>query len=154
MTEDVELLRRYAETRSEDAFAELVRRRIGLVYSVALRTTHDPQSAEDVTQAVFADLARKAGSLAQRSVLAGWLYRSAHYAALGVVGAERNRAAREQKAHLMQEITKSEHSATQWEKVRPVLDDVMSELSEIDRDAIVLRFFDSRPFADIGARMK
>src|SRR5262245_23258775 len=101
MIEDVELLRHYAETRSEDAVAQIVHRRIGLVYSVALRTTHDPQRAEDVTQAVFADLARKAGSLVQRPALTGWLYRSAHYAALGVVRAERNRAAREKEADLM-----------------------------------------------------
>ena len=53
MIEDAELLCRYAESRSEDAFAELVHRRIGLVYSVALRKTRDAHRAEDVAQAVF-----------------------------------------------------------------------------------------------------
>lgn len=152
--EDSELLRRYAETRSEEAFAELVRRRVGLVYSVALRTTCDPHRAEDATQTVFADLARKATALADRPVLAGWLYRSAHYAALGIVRAERHRSAREEEAHTMQETLGTKNTAAEWEKVRPVLDAVMSELSDSDRDAIALRFFDGRPFSEIGAQLK
>jgi DNA-directed RNA polymerase specialized sigma24 family protein len=125
MIEDTELLRRYVETRSEAAFAELVQRRIGLVYSVALRATRNVHRAEDVTQTVFADLARKAESLADRPVLAGWLYRSARFAALSAVRAEQNRAAREQEAQIMQEI-RGDGSAPEWEKVRPVLDQIMS----------------------------
>src|SRR5436189_6158722 len=90
--EDSELLRRYAREGSEAAFAELVRRRIGLVYSVALRQTRgDRHRAEDATQAVFTDLARKAAALAARPVLAGWLYRSAQFAAAGLVRAEARR---------------------------------------------------------------
>lgn len=154
MIEDAELLRCYVETHSEAAFAELVGRRIGLVYSVALRTTRDAQRAEDVTQTVFADLARKATSLSNRAVLAGWLFRSAHFAALGLVRAERNRTAREWEAQTMLETLGSEEPSPDWEKVRPALDQVMSELSERDRDAIMLRFFDGRPFADIGARLQ
>jgi len=154
MIEDAELLRCYAEARSETAFAELVGRRIGLVYSVALRTTRDAHRAEDVTQTVFADLARKAKSLANHPVLAGWLFRSAHFAALDLVRAERNRAAREQEAQTMQENLGSAGLCPEWEKIRPVLDQAMSELNECDRDAIMLRFFDGRPFADIGARLQ
>lgn len=37
MTDDAELLRRYASDRAEDAFAELVRRYLDLVHSAALR---------------------------------------------------------------------------------------------------------------------
>jgi RNA polymerase sigma factor (sigma-70 family) len=154
MIEDTELLRRYVETRSEAAFAELVQRRIGLVYAVALRTTRNAHRAEDVTQTVFADLARKAASLTDRPVLAGWLYRSAHFAALGVIRAEQNRAAREQEAHTMHETLGRDEPDPEWEKIRPVLDDVMSELNERDRDAIMLRFFDGRPFADVGAQLR
>ena len=95
MIEDSELLRRYAEDRSEAAFAELVKRRVGLVYSVAVRQCGgDAHLAEDVTQRVFSDLARKAAELAARPVLSGWLYRSAQFAASDVVRSERRRRCR------------------------------------------------------------
>ena len=60
---DVRLLEQFAQNGSEDAFAALVQRHISLVHSVALRHTANPQHAEDITQAVFIILARKAGSL-------------------------------------------------------------------------------------------
>src|SRR6266511_3993857 len=60
---DFELLRCYAEDRSEAAFAELVKRYIDFVYSAAFRQVGgDAHLADDVTQSVFVDLARKAGS--------------------------------------------------------------------------------------------
>ena len=106
MIEDSELLRRYAEERSEGAFAELVKRRVGLVYSVAVRQCGgDVHLAEDVTQKVFADLARKAAELVARPVLSGWLYRSAQFAASDVVRSERRRRAREEETHIMNDIS-------------------------------------------------
>lgn len=85
MNDESELLRRYADERAEAAFAEIVRRRIELVYSVAWRHTRDAHRAEDVTQAVFTALARKAMELSRRPVLVGWLYRSAQFAASDAV---------------------------------------------------------------------
>jgi len=68
MSEDAELLRQYAQSGSETAFAELVRRYLPLVYATALRLVNgDSHLAQDVTQAVFIDLARKTGSLPRRS---------------------------------------------------------------------------------------
>ncbi len=82
MTPDCELLRRYVDARSEDAFGELVRRHLDLVYSTALRGVNgDAHLAEDVAQAVFTDLAHKARALSRRAALTGWLYRSALFAA-------------------------------------------------------------------------
>ena len=141
MNEDPDLLRRYADQSSEEAFAELVRRRIGLVYSVALRHTHDAQRAEDVTQAVFTALARKADALARRPVLVGWLYRSAQFVASDAVRVESRRLVREQEAHLMEQIDRSA-SEPDWEKLRPVLDDALNDMDEPDRDAVLMRFFD------------
>src|SRR4051812_17198433 len=86
--DDVELLRRYAETKSQEAFAELVRRHLGLVYHAALRQVGgDVHRAQDVAQTVFADLARKADAVARRSVPVGWLYTSTRYAAAMAVRA-------------------------------------------------------------------
>jgi RNA polymerase sigma factor (sigma-70 family) len=153
MMDDAELLRRYAESRSEEAFAELVRRRIGLVYSVALRHTRDAHRAEDVTQAVFTALARKAETLARRPVLVGWLYRSAQFAASDAVRAEARRQVRETEAQTMHDIER-EAPEPDWNALRPVLDEVLDALDERDRDAVLLRYFDGQPFAGIGAKLR
>ena len=71
MTEpdDMQLLREYAAGNSEDAFATLVQRHVNLVYSVALRQLGDAHHAQDVAQAVFVILARKAASLRRETIL-------------------------------------------------------------------------------------
>lgn len=154
MIEDTELLRRYAEEHSEAAFTELVERRLGLVYAVALRQTGgDAHRAQDIAQTVFTHLARKASSLARQPVLAGWLYRSAQFAASDAMRTERRRQVREQEAHTMNEILSEGRPAGDWEKLRPDLDRVLSELDESDRDALVLRFFDDRPLVEVGAKL-
>ncbi len=154
MTRDSELLRSYAEKGSEEAFAELVRRYLNLVYSAALRQVNgDTHLAQDVTQTVFADLARKAAALSQRQVLAGWLFTSTHFAAAKVVRTERRRQTHEQEAHAMEELLRSPASGSDWETLRPVLDKVMHELKESDRNAILMRYFENRQLADIGERL-
>ena len=151
MTPDSELLRRYAETKSEEAFAELARRHVNLVYSTALRQVNgDTHLAQDVAQTVFTDLARKAASLAHRAALTGWLYTSAHFATAKAVRAESRR--RDHEETFMREPIAETAPEPDWNKLRPVLDAVMHELKEPDRDAILLRFFENRPFADIGAQ--
>jgi RNA polymerase sigma factor (sigma-70 family) len=150
MTPDSELLARFARSRSEDAFAELVRRHVNLVYSAALRQVGgDGHLAQDVAQTVFSDLARKAPALARRASLTGWLYTSARFAAAKLVRSEHRRRAREE------EFMREPNDAvpeTDWEQLRPVLDEVMHQLQETDREAILLRYFENRPFAEIGAR--
>src|SRR2546423_15188089 len=103
MIDDATLLRRYAATRAGDDFAELVRRHLNLVYSAALRQVNgDAHLAQDVTQLVFADLARKAATVANHRVLAGWLFTSTRFAAAKAVRGEQRRQAREAEAHLLQ----------------------------------------------------
>ncbi len=155
MQEDAELLRRYADEKSEEAFAELVRRHLNLVYSVALRqVAGDTHLAEDVAQRVFTALARKATALVERPALSGWLYRSAHFAASDVVRVERRRRAREQEMHAMNSLLTDSAPPADWEKVRPVLDIAIAELDERDRDAVALRFLEGRSFAEVGGRLR
>jgi RNA polymerase sigma factor (sigma-70 family) len=155
LADDCELLRRYADEREETAFAEIVRRHVDLVYAVALRTAGgDAHLAKDVTHRVFTDVARKARMLAGHRVLGGWLYRAAHYAATDSVRAERRRHAREAEAQSMHELLNHPETNADWDRVRPVLDDAIAELRAGDRDAIVLRFFGGRAFAEIGAALR
>jgi RNA polymerase sigma factor (sigma-70 family) len=151
MTPDSELLRRYAGTKSEEAFAELVQRHVNLVYSAALRQVNgDAHLAQDVAQIVFTDLARKAASLARRATLTGWLYTSAHYAAAKIVRTENRRRDREEK--FMREPISETAPELDWEKLRPTLDEAMHELKEADREVILLRYFENHPFAEIGGK--
>jgi RNA polymerase sigma factor (sigma-70 family) len=162
MTPDCELLRRYAGTKSEEAFAELVRRHVNLVYSAALRQVNgDAHLAQDVAQTVFTDLARKAAALSRRTMLTGWLFTSAHFAAAKIARTENRRRNREEK--FMREPiheTASDPGCAEgfaearhdWEKLRPVLDQAMHELKEPDREAILLRYFENRPFAEVGEK--
>jgi RNA polymerase sigma factor (sigma-70 family) len=152
MVTDAELLRRYAEENSEPAFAELVRRHVDLVFSAALRQVRgDAHRAQDITQVVFTTLARKAHSLTRHPVLAGWLYTATRHAATKATRGETRRHAREQEAHLMQEIFSPGVASIDWDRVRPVLDDAMRELNDRDREAVLLRFFARQPFNEIGA---
>src|SRR6266704_3009368 len=117
MTTDVELLRSYAESGSEVAFAELVRRRLNLVYSAAMRQLNgDAHLAQDVAQTVFADLARKAAALSRRESLTGWLFTSTHFAAAKAVQKERRRHMHEQEAHAMQELVHDPAPDFDWDK--------------------------------------
>ena len=156
MTEDDStLLHNFAARRSETAFAELVRRHLALVYSTALRQVNgDVHLAEDVTQLVFTDLARKAGRLGHHPALVGWLHTSARYAATKLVRTEARRRNREQESMSMQKLNLAENEMqSDWEKVRPILDDVLGEMNERDREVILLRLLEGRDYAAVGARL-
>jgi RNA polymerase sigma factor (sigma-70 family) len=152
MKPDHELLRQYAIARSEQAFAELVKRHVNLVYSAALRQVGgDAHLAHDVAQNVFTDLARKASSLSRRESLAGWLYTSAHFAAGKIVRTEIRR--REREEQFMREPPHDPAPDADWEKLRPTLDAAMHGLNETDREAVLLRYFENRPYAEVGAKL-
>ncbi len=152
MKSDAELLRSYHDEKSEVAFTALVQRHLNLVYSVALRRVGgDTHLAEDVTQRVFADLARKASNLTGHSTLTGWLYVSANVASAAVVRSEQRRKVRETEAHTMQNLTSSSADEADWARLRPAIDDAIVELGKEDREAVVLRFFGQRSFGEVGA---
>ncbi len=149
MTTDTELLQRYLRSRSEEAFATLVRRHIDLVYSAALRRVgNDAQLAEDVTQEVFAELARQGEKLLDRPTLGSWLYTTSRYKAIDVVRKESRRRSREMESLSMKSEYTDGPSASDWENVRPVIDEAMDALSKGDQQILILRFFENRSFAD------
>ena len=146
---DQQLLRDYTGGRSEAAFAELVRRHVDLVYCAAMRMVHDAHLAEDVTQSVFVVLARDARRLTGRSVLSGWLHRTAQNIAAQTVRTDVRRRAREQEAAAMNDLLAPEPDAP-WEQIAPQLDAALGELSEPDRDALLLRYFERKSAGEMA----
>ena len=150
--DDITLLREFSATESEAAFAALVSRHLNLVYSVALRSTGNVHAAQEISQAVFIILARKAANWPQHAVLSGWLYQTTRLTAANFMKGEIRRQHREQEAYMQSILT--EPDAAAWQQLAPHLDEAMGRLGETDRNAIVLRFFENKTAREVGAALK
>ncbi len=132
-------------------FAALVQRHINLVYSVALRQLGNPQDAEEVTQAVFIILARKAASLRSGMILSGWLYQTARLTAANFQRATFRRLHREQEAFM--QFAENSDPDVSWQRLSPLLEEAMSRLGPKERDAVVLRFFENRTVREVASAL-
>src|SRR5258708_2386933 len=94
---DRQLLERFLHGREEEAFTALLQRHAVMVVSVARRVLNNVHDAEDVFQATFLVLARKAGMIRRRQALAGWLYQVAYHLALRVKAENAQRHAQERR---------------------------------------------------------
>ena len=148
--EDWQLITDFVTRNSEPAFRQLVDRHLGLVHSAALRQVRDTQLAQEVTQAVFILLARKAGGFSKATVLSGWLFRTTRFVATRAVRGESRRQHREQEAVRMQQMSSSDEN---WRAIAPMLDEAMARLGEKDRAAMILRFFEEKPLGEVGAAL-
>ena len=153
MTPDWLLLRRYAKDNSQDAFAELTARYLNLVYSVSLREVHDPDMAQDVTQAVFLLLARTAPSFRSKTALPGWLFRTARFAAQNARTREGRRRHYEEKAAQMMQQRQEGNEEAAWGEIEPVLNQSLAALKTADRECVLLRFFQGLSFAELGSTL-
>lgn len=151
MTDDMALLREFARSRSEEAFATLVSRHINLVYSVALREVRDPHVAQELTQAVFSLLAQKADSLSPKTILSGWLWRTTRNASSVALRTQRRRERREQQAYMQAQLNEPESDF--WTQIEPLLETAIAQLGAKDHDAVVLRFIEGRSFKEVSAAL-
>ena len=151
--DDIELLRDYGRHGSETAFAELVRRHIALVYSVALRNVGITAHVEEITQAVFIILSRKTGGLRPDTILEGWLYETTRLVSLSFLRGERRRQFREQEAYMQSTLQESAGDLL-WNQLAPLLDEAMSRLGKKDRDAVILRFFKEQSVREVAATLQ
>ena len=110
--DDSALLRQFVGNRSDEAFAELVTRHVNLVYSVAMRQAGNRHQAEEIAQAVFIILAKKAKGLRHDKALSSWLFQTTRLTATNLVRSEIRRHRREQEAQMriQSELTRMERS--------------------------------------------
>jgi RNA polymerase sigma factor (sigma-70 family) len=149
MTESRSLLGDYVKTGSEPAFREILARYIDLVYSAAVRLVDgDIHLAQDVTQTVFVDLARKARTLPSDVMLGGWLHHHTVFVSATVMRGERRRRRRERQAVEMSAF--QNNTPPDLGSFAPVLDEAIDKLGTLDRTAILLRFFEQLDFRSVG----
>lgn len=146
---DNELLSQFADSRCDRAFREVVARHIDLVHSVAGRITNNPIDAKDIAQEVFSKLAHEEGRIPNGVPLAAWLHRTTRSTAANHVRSEVRRRKRQEAAASL-EAMKEEST---WQELEPLIDGLIDELPRLDRRAIVLRFYSSQSYAEIGEQL-
>jgi RNA polymerase sigma factor (sigma-70 family) len=147
---DWELLQRYRRNHAEEAFTELVRRHVNLVFSAALRQIRAPQLAEEIAQSVFSDLARQAAQLPADTVLAAWLHQVTRCTAIDVVRREARRQLREQ---IATEMNATHTPDANWTHIEPLLDEAVLALDDADRAAVLLRYFENKSLREVGQQL-
>jgi RNA polymerase sigma factor (sigma-70 family) len=142
---DSELLRAYADNRSEEAFATLIDRYIRLVYSACQRQLTDRHLAEDATQGVFVLLSQKARKIpADR--LAGWLLTTARYACANIRRTQMRREQREQVVAMNQDRPSDNDNR----ELLNMLDEALYRLPAKYREALILRYLKEQPLTEVG----
>jgi RNA polymerase sigma factor (sigma-70 family) len=139
---DQQLLDRFTHGREEAAFAALVRRHGPLVLGVCRRVLRQEQDAEDVFQATFLVLARKAGSVGRRASLGTWLYRVAYNMALKARKQATARQKREERSARREETDPLDEVTGR--ELLAVFDEELQALPECERVALVLCYLEGK----------
>jgi RNA polymerase sigma factor (sigma-70 family) len=148
---DAQLLARFAGGHEEAPFAALVRRHGPMVWSVARRVLAQVQDAEDVFQATFLLLARKAATIRKAESVGCWLHGVAHRLALKAREQQARRRSREKRAADMRQT--SSGCETSLSDVAAALDGVLVELPEKYRAALVLCYLEGQTQEEAARRL-
>lgn len=141
------LLEQFLSTGSPQAFEHLVARHSGWVYALARRRVGSADMAEDITQATFIVLARKAHTLSKKPSIASWLYRVARYASIDALRRQSARV-RSEKIAARPEVTMPPIAEDQ--AVEQHVNAALDRLPDRDREAILLRYFNDQTLEQIG----
>jgi RNA polymerase sigma factor (sigma-70 family) len=140
--DDSELLNQFVAHRDEAAFAVLLKRHGPLVLGVCRQVLRDAHAAEDVFQAAFLVLARKAGSIRRQESVAAWLHRVALNLAQTARTANARRKAHERQAVLMSVPHRVDEAALRdWQ---PLLHEEVDRLPQKYRVLIVLCYIEAK----------
>lgn len=156
---DGHLLRQYAADGSQEAFARVARRHVDKVYSAALRQVRSPHQADDVTQAVFIALARKAATLSGYASIGGWLLKATHLAVKNLRRIESRRrrhelhAAQQRTLDMLRMEKDTNPDADVWSGIAPLLDGALSVLPDAVRDALTLRYLEGLDFTSVACTL-
>lgn len=142
--EDAELLGRFVAECDEAAFEVLLGRHGPMVLRVARRVLRCPADAEDVLQATFLLLARKAGSIRKRTSLASWLHGVAHRLALHARSERARRKDKESRAAAPQPAQSA------WNDLDGMLDEVLGQLPEKYRTPLVYCYLEGRTQEEVA----
>src|SRR5688572_26734144 len=154
---DMELVDAFVRHKDQGAFAQLVRRHIDMVYATALRRVRgDRHLADDVTQATFVILAKRAQTFDESTLVAGWLHRAAGYAASNALRIESRRRSHERRAaeNAMTSVNATTKSSDdRWADVEPLLDAAVDRLGDADRAAVVMRFHQDKSIEETATAL-
>lgn len=148
--DDAELLQEYTRDASREAFGELVRRYVDMVHASARRQVGSPHLADDVTQAVFLVLGRRAGTVGHPGRLAGWLLKTTHFAARNALRLDARRQYHERRAATMRSEIVAESDEPAWETYQATVDEAMAGLGETERSAVALRYLRGMSLREVG----
>lgn len=146
---DAELLLRYVSTQDDAAFALLVRRYARLVWRVARTRCRTESTAEDVLQATFVVLARKASSIRAGGALPGWLHRTAHRLAVKAARGERTAV----QLPTDTPVSADPLDALSARELLAAVDDELAKLSDAERSVLVLCGVESEAVEDAAVRL-
>jgi RNA polymerase sigma factor (sigma-70 family) len=148
---DLSLLRRFAQSGDPTAFAEIIQRYAGMVYSACLRVLHDSARAEDVSQETFFRLMRRPDAVSQS--LGAWLHTAATNLAVDSLRSDSARARRELEyaQERLAEQAAATHAETTWADISPHIDEALQSLPDDARELLIAHFLQGKPQTELAA---
>ena len=154
--DDAALLARFVRGNDADAFAALVARHAGQVVATARRLVRDDALGDDVAQAVFIVLVRRARDLRPGTVLPAWLHGVTYWTAKQALRKRRRRDVRERASREARPTDgRSTDPADVAERADLLvrLDVALARLAERDRAAVVLRHLECLPMSRVASAL-